>query len=67
MRMNCFVRTGTRYIVGIHMNMMYNKNRKRRKETEGLKKRIFVLITAVAMLGFVLVGCGSAKKAEKEV
>ena len=49
------------------MNMMYNKNRKRRKETEGLKKRIFVLITAVAMLGFVLVGCGSAKKAEKEV
>ena len=27
-----------------------------------LKKRIFVLITAVAMLGSVLVGCGSAKK-----
>lgn len=47
------------------MNMLYNKNRKRRKETEGLKKRIFVLITAVAMLGFVLVGCGSAKKSGK--
>ena len=27
-----------------------------------LKKRIFVLITAVAMLGSVLVGCGSEKK-----
>ena len=44
------------------MNMLYNKNRKRRKETERLKKRIFVLLTAVAMLGFVLVGCGSEKK-----
>ena len=27
-----------------------------------LKKRIFVLITAMAMLGSVLVGCGSEKK-----
>ena len=27
-----------------------------------MKKRTFVLITAVAMLGFVLVGCGSEKK-----
>lgn len=44
------------------MSMLYSKNHKRRKETEMLRKKVFVLITAVAMFGSVLVGCGSEKK-----
>lgn len=44
------------------MNTLYNKNRKRRKKTEMLEKGTFVLVMAVAMLGFALVGRGSEKE-----